>query len=417
MAIAGGIQMKLKSFTFGMVVLVGCAIGISLGQTPAPKVAPIPAPKAAAAKPPAAPATSQIDSVIESVKAGLSEGIIMRTLQRENKPTILSPADLVKLKNAGVSENIISVMMDPSAGPSRGAPTAVAVPVPAAPAAATPSARATAPTPRQSVIADEPVVQRDSLTNSKVDPQELNKYIKERYDGKTFAVATAGLLAGEYQKADLGIGSGRAGLVLYHFHKSIDPLPKNVNAGDLIAPSISRLNRIDDRTFTDVKSGLNVTKLEKGEQVRVNKFYMRSNYIDLYLEPLDPSHLKDLDINKASQKRTTIVGGGQANTNVSVAGFGLRCVFFFDKEKVLQQGDLKAITDEIGKYLIDPVEAEKLKSQEQNIDIEIGLTEGEVIKRLGQPLRSLTTGTQKSLKYKDLTVTLKDGKVTDVKLE
>src|SRR5690242_16116603 len=104
--------MRLKSFTFGFVAMVGFVIGIALGQTPAP--APKAAPKAAPAKAaPAKAAPSRVDSVVESVKAGLSESLIIRGLQRENKPFDLTTADMVKLKNAGVSENIISVMLDP----------------------------------------------------------------------------------------------------------------------------------------------------------------------------------------------------------------------------------------------------------------------------------------------------------------
>jgi curli biogenesis system outer membrane secretion channel CsgG len=61
------------------------------------------------------------------VKAGLSDSLIIRTLVRENKPANLTPADLVKLKNAGVSENVISALLDPSSAP---APTAAAAPPP-----------------------------------------------------------------------------------------------------------------------------------------------------------------------------------------------------------------------------------------------------------------------------------------------
>src|SRR5579862_9111920 len=101
---------------------------VTLAQTP-PAAAPKPAPaKPAAAKPSAAP--SPVDSVIQSVKAGLSENLIIKTLQRDNKPMNLTPADLVKLKNAGVSENIIGVMLDPASAP---APAAAAAPA-AAPA-------------------------------------------------------------------------------------------------------------------------------------------------------------------------------------------------------------------------------------------------------------------------------------------
>src|SRR4029077_3022668 len=92
------------------------------GQTPPPAAAPKPAPtKSAAAAPKAAGQPSPVDSVIQSVKAGLSESLIIRTLQRENKPANLTPADLVKLKNAGVSENLIGVMLDPRRAPGAGA--------------------------------------------------------------------------------------------------------------------------------------------------------------------------------------------------------------------------------------------------------------------------------------------------------
>jgi curli biogenesis system outer membrane secretion channel CsgG len=100
---------------------------VGLAQTPlAPKPAPV---KPAAARPAAVP--SPVDSVIQSVKMGLSENLIIKTLQRDNKPMNLTPGDLVKLKNAGVSENIIGVMLDPASAP---APVAVAAPPPPPPA-------------------------------------------------------------------------------------------------------------------------------------------------------------------------------------------------------------------------------------------------------------------------------------------
>src|SRR5882724_7059731 len=108
--------MKLVSLaSLSLVAMVGLA-----QAPPAPKPAPA---KPAAAKPAAAP--SPVDSVIQSVKMGLSENLIIKTLQRDNKPMNLTPGDLVKLKNAGVSENIIGAMLDPSSAP---APAAAVVP-------------------------------------------------------------------------------------------------------------------------------------------------------------------------------------------------------------------------------------------------------------------------------------------------
>lgn len=139
----------------GLLATFALAATVALAQTqaPAPAAAPKAAPKAATKAAPKQP--SVVDSVIESVKAGLSESIIIKTLQRDNKPANLTPADLVKLKNAGVSENIINVMLDPTSAPSAPAPApaAAAAPEPppppaaAAPASEPPAAAAPAAAP------------------------------------------------------------------------------------------------------------------------------------------------------------------------------------------------------------------------------------------------------------------------------
>jgi curli biogenesis system outer membrane secretion channel CsgG len=56
---------------------------------------------------------SGVDTVIELVKGGLSETLMIKQLQRAGKAYELSTPDLLKLQKAGVSENIINVMMDP----------------------------------------------------------------------------------------------------------------------------------------------------------------------------------------------------------------------------------------------------------------------------------------------------------------
>jgi hypothetical protein len=45
------------------------------------------------------------------------------------------------------------------------------------------------------------------------------------------------------------------------------------------------------------------------------------------------------------------------------------------------------------------------------------MTEEQVIQALGQPLQTVKFGEQKSLKYKGMTIVLKDGKVVDLKVE
>jgi len=139
--------MKRKLFAIAnLAVALTLLVALALGQTAAPKAAP----KATPAKATATKAPSAVDSVIESVKAGLSESLIIRTLQRENKPANLAPADLVKLKNAGVSEKIIEVMLDPAAAPAAAAAAPASAPAPAPVVAAAP---APAPAPEPAPVA------------------------------------------------------------------------------------------------------------------------------------------------------------------------------------------------------------------------------------------------------------------------
>jgi len=112
---------------------------VAFGQIP-PPAAPAVAPKRAAAPKPASP----VDSVIQLVKAGMSDDLIIKSLKKTNKSADLSPADMVKLKQANVSDNVIGVMLDPSSTPA--AVAAAAAPPPPPPPAAPPVAAA-APAP------------------------------------------------------------------------------------------------------------------------------------------------------------------------------------------------------------------------------------------------------------------------------
>jgi hypothetical protein len=87
-----------------------------------------------------------VDSIIALVQANMSEGLVLKTIQRQNKAYDLTPDDLLKLQKAGVSERIINAMLDPSTI-SNANPTPAAAPPPAAaPSPATaPSAAPAAP--------------------------------------------------------------------------------------------------------------------------------------------------------------------------------------------------------------------------------------------------------------------------------
>ena len=83
-------------------------------------------------RPPKA-AASGVDTVIALVKGGMSEALVIKTLQAEGKTYTLTTADLLKLQAAGVSEGIMHAMTEPK---DASAATATAAAPAAAPAAA-----------------------------------------------------------------------------------------------------------------------------------------------------------------------------------------------------------------------------------------------------------------------------------------
>ncbi|MEK7992817.1 MAG: hypothetical protein AAB403_03330 [Planctomycetota bacterium] len=359
-----------------------------------------------------------MDDVIQLVQAGLSEDLVIAKVKKNGKAFDLSTNQLLQLKKAGVSDNVIRALLDPSAELAPQAPAPP--PAPAAPPTPSPDAPSSQPSPSTQPVppADAPLTPVAAASLEKPgDYDEFKRLLFARYDGKVLIPIVSGLSAGEYKKAFV-VGPGKAGLLWYHYHQSV-PIPdrKRSNPLKLWGKKTAEMDQLDERTFADLDKGLNVTPIDKGELLKVQKFYVMSDHIEFNLTTTRLGHLRDLDVNKASKETTTTVTGTEVRQKVSVAGFGLRFRFFFDKDSVLKAAKYDAVVSEISKYLLPKDEAEKILTAERNIDIDLGMSEEAVIQKLGQPLRSIKIGDQKSLRYKDMTVILKDGKVTEVKFE
>ena len=157
----------------------------------APKPAPPAAPTSLVApKPAAAPrAPSGVDTVIALVKGGMSEALVVRTLQREGKTYTLSTADLLKLQSAGVSEAIIHAMTEPGSAAA------------AAPAAARTPAVVTA-------AAEVPVVARGSATAFPPDLADLATSKKRRLAVRPFDYSTVTTWVNFWFNNNVNIGEG-----------------------------------------------------------------------------------------------------------------------------------------------------------------------------------------------------------------
>lgn len=194
-------------------LLVIALFTISYCQTPAP--APAPVKKAAPAKkvaPAPAPAPVQqvkpqpianeltVEQVAQLVQVGLPEDMIIDKIKKNNRPFDLTTNQLLELKKAGASNNIIRLLMDPTAQP-------VAAPAVVAPVAPAPPAAETTPAPRVTPVPAQPK-QQDPVV-SRVPEQAGMYYLNGsellRIDLKTMASAkVAGRLG---HQLSLGIKS------------------------------------------------------------------------------------------------------------------------------------------------------------------------------------------------------------------
>ncbi len=100
---------------------------------------------------PAAKQTISLEEVVDSVKGGMPEELIIARLKRVNRPFDLSPAEFVELRRLGVSETVMKYLIDPAqpyAPAGAAAPAPSGGTAPSASIAPPPSASKPPPIPR-----------------------------------------------------------------------------------------------------------------------------------------------------------------------------------------------------------------------------------------------------------------------------
>jgi hypothetical protein len=247
---------------------------------------------------------------------------------------------------------------------------------------------------------------------------ELKKLLMGRYDQESVVVQMPGLYAGERERGEFGVGRGSTGVVWSHFAADMQVPNRVTGRSDILGKKTSDLNQLDDHTFGDLQKGLNVSRIEAGESLKVSKFYVYPEYIEFILETTGLGHLQDVDYNKASRQTTTTIRGNRINQSTAVAAqFGLAFRFYFKKGLIREDHDYAAIVSEINRYLLPQAEARELLETKQNIEIQPGMSEEQVVRLLGQPTQAVRFGDQRTLKYPGMTVILKEDRVIDLKVE
>jgi hypothetical protein len=229
---------------------------------------------------------------------------------------------------------------------------------------------------------------------------ELKQLLKSRYDGKVVVAEVPGLYAGEQKK--LIFGPGENGIYWSHF----------AEGAQIPSKRASDLHQLDDNTFGLLHAGLNVTPIEKGERLKVYKFYVTPDFVQFVLATTSLEHMRDLDLGKASKEVTTTVGHNQVNQTVSVGGFGLVFSFHFKKGAIKDGHDYASVVREIDKYLLPQAEVPAQVTTTKTVAL--GQTPEQVESILGKPEKIVDLGPKKIYIYKDMKVIFQDGKVSDV---
>jgi hypothetical protein len=126
--------------TLRVLTLFACFTLYAGAQTAPSKPVQQPASKPAPTAHPAAAPANDVDTVIQLVKSGMPDTLVVKTIQKSGKGYNLAPADVLRLRNAGVSNAVIEAMVDASAAPATAA-VPKAVPAATANAASSPSDR------------------------------------------------------------------------------------------------------------------------------------------------------------------------------------------------------------------------------------------------------------------------------------
>jgi hypothetical protein len=360
------------------------------------------------------------DSIIQLLKAGLDEDLIISKIQKTKHNFDLSTGGMVALNQAGASSRLIQFMMDPSksVAPKTGTETAEPQP-PSKPIPNTASAAATTgPTSTETNAAKSVTA---PLSNTAIVPEkassfdEFKRLIKERYGDQSLVLMVNGIYAGETGKGFLS-GAGDTKLQYLHYHPSVTiPKKKRSSPIDIFGKKTNEMDQVDERTFGILES-TQAVPLQRGDRLKVDRIEFLSDHIEFNLISTGFRSISQIDINKSSKESRTTTSGSEATQRVKIPNLGFRFKFFFDKE-ILKGSEYRTVVSEISKYLLPQQEAKHMLEAEKNVQIDQGMSEDEVVKRLGQPLRAVSFGETKTLIYGDVKVVLKNGKVVEVKID
>jgi hypothetical protein len=331
---------------------------------------------------------SQVDQVIQLTKSGMSEGLIIKFLQKNGTPANLTGDDLVKLKQAGVSENVIAVMLDPSANPA--APVPVAPPPPPAPlpaAAPVPAAPAPVPVAPPPSRAPQRALASTGDWRSAIQQRIESEYPLTQASGDKSDIVAAGAVLVLKKNS-----------VVFH----VDGVLSNANT--------YKGGKLSAGFFGSICKGAqdgNCHTFVKGE-----KFWLIE--VDVKDDGLVLQFLSDpLPDNRFSGSLKFPIAKGSQPTPDEMAALVAE-VIGVDGAAPSAPAPAAPAAPQQALAPIPPPPPPPDQPAAPPPTVSLGQTKDQVIAALGQPVRVALVGTKQILYYKGLKVTLVNGKVTDV---
>jgi hypothetical protein len=235
-------------------------------------------------------------------------------------------------------------------------------------------------------------------------PKDLKEKLEARYKHQKLRVVPAGVIVGLYKEEFLLSDS--------HFNVHYDHFAQGVE----MPAKYEKRDAFDDRTTQEVQAEAgSIDHTQSGETVecrgiRVIKRATGAYAVDLLLKAISASRLAT---------KTEVSRAG--NVYSDKVPYGVHFRFLFSPDTI-ESSNYDAVVREIGSYLLPESEykeavsaAAKVQEGPKNIDIQPGMSRDDVVKLLGEPLKTVTFGKKTIMKYKDVTIELEDAKVTDVK--